>query len=161
MSIDRPAQLTFARLFNEVKMAQSALRDYARPFARQRLGNQYVDNANGYLGWDVVGVWDGGSLVGLDFKAITADDRGPATFRNFREMFIDPNGPLTDDQRRALFGAFGEVFGHTDQAQRLAFTRMVLGKHADAVVSWSKNKTGRLTYGEASKVLDALDVLNV
>lgn len=76
-------------------------------------------------------------------------------------LIIDPNGPLTDDQRNALFAAFSDVFGGNDQEQRLAFTRLVLNKPGTAQVSWSRHKAGRLTAGEASKVLDALNLLNV
>lgn len=73
----------------------------------------------------------------------------------------DPDGPLTDDQRRALFASFGAVFGQREADTRYAFTRMVLGKSANEYVSWSSHKYGTLTYAEASKVLDALNVLDV
>jgi hypothetical protein len=73
----------------------------------------------------------------------------------------DPNGPLTAEQRAALFAGFSDVFGTAGNEQRYAFTRMVLGKSAHESVSWSTHKPGRLTYGEASKVLDALNLLNV
>lgn len=69
----------------------------------------------------------------------------------------NPNGPMTQEQRGALFAAFGEVFGHSDAVTRHAFTGMVLGRNDRC--SWAGN--GGITYGEASKVLDALDVLNV
>lgn len=71
---------------------------------------------------------------------------------------VNPNGPMTQEQRGALFASFGEVFGHTDRPARLAFTGMVLGKNPERL-SWSNH--GGITYGEASKVLDALDLLNV
>lgn len=76
--------------------------------------------------------------------------------------YVDENSPLTDDQRSALFATFGEVFADSDQDKRLAFTGMVLNKDPRAVaISWSRHKPGALTYGEASQVLDALNVLNV
>jgi hypothetical protein len=74
---------------------------------------------------------------------------------------FDPDAPVKEDQRRALFATFGEVFGDTDQAKRIAFTRMVLGTPASADLSWSPTKPGYLTVAQASRVLDALNVLNV
>lgn len=74
----------------------------------------------------------------------------------------DTFGPLTEEQRRALFASFGEVFGDAAQPQRIAFTAMVLGKDPRTeAISWSQNKPGALTADEASKVLDALDALSV
>lgn len=64
-------------------------------------------------------------------------------------------------QRAALFAAFMEVFGHGDDETRYAFTRLVLGLPSNCIVSWSDNKPGALSAAEASKVLDALDGLNV
>lgn len=82
--------------------------------------------------------------------------------RTVRTMFDDPNAPITETQRRALFSVFAEVFGASEQTQRIAFTAMVLGKDPEKVaISWSSNKPGALTVAEASKVLDALDRLNV
>ena len=72
----------------------------------------------------------------------------------------DPNGPLTSEQRRALFAAFEEVFGTREQGPRLSFTSLVLGTSPAVTRSWSEYKPGRLTYGEASKLLDWLDVMN-
>lgn len=74
-------------------------------------------------------------------------------------IVADPNAPITKEQRRALFATFTEVFGESEQAKRLAFTKMVLG--GNLVRSWSAHKPGALTVSEASKVLDALDNLNV
>lgn len=75
---------------------------------------------------------------------------------------VDPNGPLTAEQRNALFATFGEVFADTNDEARYAFTRLVLGLDPDAPVSWSSAATPRcITAGEASKVLDALNLLNV
>lgn len=73
----------------------------------------------------------------------------------------DPNSPLTAEQRRALFATFTEVFGQSGSQQRYAFTRMVLDKSGDEAVSWSSDKQGSLTIADASKVLDALNILNV
>ena len=75
---------------------------------------------------------------------------------------VDNSGPFSEDQRRALFALFGEVFGGSDQPQRIAFTAMVLGKNPRTeAISWSRYKPGALTANEAGKVLDALDALNV
>lgn len=62
--------------------------------------------------------------------------------------------PLREDQRRALFAAFTDVFGRSKDQARYVFTRMVLGK--TGTVSWSSNKYGTITVAEASKVLTAL-----
>lgn len=72
-----------------------------------------------------------------------------------------PFNPLTDAQRRAMFVAFREVFGHGNDQARYAFTRMALGLPAEAAVSWSSNGFGALTAEQASKVLDTLRILNV
>lgn len=74
---------------------------------------------------------------------------------------IPVDEPVTHEQRGALFASFGEVFGHTDNEQRYAFTRLALGLPADEVVSWSAHKPGALSKTEASKVLDTLNLLNV
>lgn len=74
---------------------------------------------------------------------------------------IDPNGPMTDDQRRALFAAMRDVFGDYTDEQRYAVTRLALGRASFDVVSWSRYGAGRLTAGEASRVLDYLQALNV
>lgn len=68
----------------------------------------------------------------------------------------DNSGPLREDQRKALFASFSDVFSDSDQSTRLAFTRLVLGKSHDEAVSWSTWKPGALTVRQASKVLDAL-----
>ena len=74
---------------------------------------------------------------------------------------IDPNGPLTAEQRAALFAGFTDVFGSSDREQRLAFSRLVLNKTSADPVSWATWRPGTLTFAEASKVLDALNLLNV
>lgn len=73
----------------------------------------------------------------------------------------DPIDPITADQRRALFATFTDVFGQSGSEQRHAFTRMALCRPVDDVVSWSSARHGSLTFAEASKVLDALNLLNV
>lgn len=79
---------------------------------------------------------------------------GPVS--EFAWTAFDPNDPMTDDQRRALFAAYGKVFGGDNRDGRLAFTRIVLAAGPTDTVSWSKNAPGSLTAGEASRVLDAL-----
>jgi hypothetical protein len=72
---------------------------------------------------------------------------------------------MTHDQRRAMFAAFTDVFGSETKEARKVFTRLVLGKPADAPVSWAdngdRNGQGALTQREASRVLDALIALEV
>lgn len=72
---------------------------------------------------------------------------------------VDPNGPLTDDQRRALFGGLRDAGLGEDGPSRYRFTRAVLGKDASAAVSWSVHKAGTITAGEASRLLDVLDAI--
>lgn len=71
--------------------------------------------------------------------------------------------PMTHDQRKAMFAAFANIFGSTPKEARKVFTRLVLGKAADAPVSWAeygdRNGQGALTVREASRVLDALAAL--
>lgn len=67
--------------------------------------------------------------------------------------------PLTHEQRGAMFATFTEVFGDSPKQARRVFTRLVLGKPADAPVSWAAHGTGTLTKREASRVLDALTAL--
>ncbi len=69
--------------------------------------------------------------------------------------------PMSDDQRFALFGVFGNVFTDSEQEKRYAFTRLVLGKSIDEPVSWSRYKAGALTAGEANVLLNALNTLDV
>lgn len=71
----------------------------------------------------------------------------------------DPNGPLTADQRRALFALFDEVFTSRRNGARYIFTNTVLGNDPNTIVSWSEWKQGSLTFNQASKVLDALTAL--
>ena len=97
-------------------------------------------------------------LVGVDgVKEVLIDFLGAPS--------VDPNGPMTDEQRSALFAGFRDVFGddYSDE-QRYAFTRLALGfDPADDFthVSWARRGKGALTAGEASKVLNTLRVLNV
>lgn len=76
----------------------------------------------------------------------------------------DLTAPMTHDQRRAMFAAFTDVFGASPKAARKVFTRLALGKPADAPVSWAdggdSNGQGALTQREASRVLDALSNLH-
>lgn len=73
----------------------------------------------------------------------------------------DDSGLIQPGQRAALFATFAEVFGHSEDEARYAFTRLVLGMGGAEDVSWSDNKPGAITAEEASKVLDALSLLNV
>lgn len=66
------------------------------------------------------------------------------------------SAPMTHDQRRAMFASFTNVFGAETKTARRIFTRLVLGKPADAPVSWADYANGSLTKREASKVLTAL-----
>lgn len=69
--------------------------------------------------------------------------------------------PITRGQRRHMFLLFSSVFGHTEDAARYAFTRLVLGVDPDYAVSWSDNKPGALSSDEAARVIAALDFLDV
>lgn len=82
----------FDWLFGAVTTAKQRLRDYAEPFARHVLGDQYLDETNTWTGWDVRPVYKGGALIALDFDAIIHDDRGPSTVRSSRITFsqFDP-----------------------------------------------------------------------
>lgn len=78
----------FTALFGAVTDAQQRLRSYAEPFARQVLGDEYVDNPNGWLGWVVQPAYSvSGGLVALHFTAIIYDDRSPATRKTIRVEF--------------------------------------------------------------------------
>lgn len=79
---------------------------------------------------------------------------------NYVVVPADTSGPLTDEQRRALFAAFREAFDGADDTDRYTFTRKILGKPAAAVVSWSDAKRGTITANEASRLLDVLAAVN-
>lgn len=79
---------------------------------------------------------------------------------NYVVVPTDTSGPLTDEQRRALFAAFREAFDGADDTDRYTFTRKILGKPAAAVVSWSDAKRGTITADEASRLLDVLAAVN-
>jgi hypothetical protein len=98
-------------------------------------------------------VYSGRTVAGLASDIVWPTDRD--------EDEADASVAIRPDQRAALFATFTEVFGHSEEEARYAFTRMVLGHGADEVVSWSENKPGALSATEASKVLDALNLLNV
>lgn len=86
---------------------------------------------------------------------LTSDEHKDALIAWLGSPLVDPTtAPLTNDQRRAMFASYNEVFGET--ANRYAFTRLVLGKSKSAAVSWSAYKPGTLTMAEASQVLNAL-----
>lgn len=80
-------QADFASLFEAKQVASQRLRDYAEPFARYVIGDQYFDNTSGFLAWDVVPVYRDSVLVALDFVKIVHDDRGPSTRRSSRVEF--------------------------------------------------------------------------
>ena len=69
---------------------------------------------------------------------------------------VDPNAPLTDDQRRALFAAYGDAFRDTTNEGRYSFTRLVLGLDPLVLVSWTARSDYAITTAEADKVLAAL-----
>lgn len=72
---------------------------------------------------------------------------------------IDTSGPLTDDQRKALFAGFRDAFGPIDAEYRYRFTRKVLGKPDGHYVSWAADKPGTITAAEADRLLDVLDAV--
>lgn len=72
---------------------------------------------------------------------------------------VDPNSPLTRDQRRALFAAYGDAFRDTTDEARYTFTRLVLGLDPETSVSWTDRSAFAISNSEASQVLDALRAL--
>lgn len=81
----------FAYLFGQVRSTKEDLRTYAQPFARMVLGDQFIDDTHGWLGWEVAPVYGPDSvLIGVDFRATTQDDRGPATVKTTRIDFAPP-----------------------------------------------------------------------
>ncbi len=105
------------------------------------------------------------ALTVTDYNALREHVRGIAELiveDIFNDYLAAPKVNLiTREQRLALFGSFTDVFGQANSEQRYAFTRLVLEKPGDAVVSWSEFKDGALTADEAETVLAALDLLNV
>lgn len=79
--------------------------------------------------------------------------------REVAALRIDANGPLTADQRRALFAAMRDAGIEDSNANRYKITRAILGKSTGEPVSWSDHKPGWITYGEASRLLDVLKVM--
>jgi len=73
------------------------------------------------------------------------------------------SAPLDHTQRQAMFAAFTNVFGSNAKEGRKVFTRLALGKPADAPVSWAdqgdRNGQGALTRREGDRVLAALKAL--
>lgn len=78
---------TYAFLFGLKRDANIALRMEAEPVARMVLGDQFVDNPTGWLGWDVAPVYDGDDLVALNFTSIVHDDCGPDQRKTVRVAF--------------------------------------------------------------------------
>ncbi len=73
---------------------------------------------------------------------------------------VDASGPLTVDQRRALFASFHEVFTSRRNGARYVFTNMVLGNDPNTGVSWSEYSHNAITRHQASQVLGALAALS-
>lgn len=92
---------------------------------------------------------------------LSQDDAKAGLIQFLGAPTVNLNDPLTDDQRRAMFAAYSEVFGRTTKSdQRKAFTRLALGLASDDDVSWSRHSPGSLTVAEASRVLAVLDTLS-
>jgi hypothetical protein len=79
-----------------------------------------------------------------------------AVSRKIIEANHDLTAPITNAQRGAMFGAFTRVFGSQNREARRIFTRLALGRAADAPVSWADFGNGTLTFREAHRVLNAL-----
>lgn len=97
-------------------------------------------------------------------QVVTNDDGPPAwrTYHTAPLASIEPAflardlvEPLRDDQRRALFAGFTNVFGTNDPRARHLFTRVVLGKDVQDTTSWST--LCGITAAEAHVLLNALD----
>lgn len=69
----------------------------------------------------------------------------------------DPNGPMTDEQRRALFAAWRDADLSERQVDRHDFTRTVLD--TTGKVSWARSGSGALTAGQADRLLEVLRML--
>lgn len=68
----------------------------------------------------------------------------------------DPNGPLTDEQRSAIFASLRDAFGQIpDVEKRRAFISGATGRPLGEASLASKSPH-TITYGEASRVLDLL-----
>lgn len=103
-----------------------------------------------------------GSTITVGNVTVTAGDLGDLPDEIFDDGDTgDRSGPITDEQRAALFAAMRDVFGDYSSAQRYAVTRLTLGLPPDATVSWSRYDGACLTHDEASRVLDTLALLNV
>lgn len=72
---------------------------------------------------------------------------------------VDPDAPISDDLRRALFAAYGDAFHDTTDEGRYSVTRLVLHLGSEDYVSWTARSEFAITNGEAVKVLDALRAL--
>lgn len=86
-------QAEFSDRFTALHSARGCLRDFAEPFARGVLGDQYIDDTTGWLGWDVTPVYTDDVLTALDFVAIIDDDRGPGSRVPTRVKFHNPARP--------------------------------------------------------------------
>lgn len=69
--------------------------------------------------------------------------------------------PLTEDQRRALFGTWRSAFGERafSKDDRHDLTRAVLGIPSGTPVSWAANDAHTISSWQASRLLDVLSVL--
>jgi len=72
---------------------------------------------------------------------------------------VDPDAPLSDDLRKALFAAYGDAFRDTTDEARYTFTRLVLGLSDDVPVSWTNRREHAISNFEAGLVLNSLRAL--
>jgi len=106
-----------AALFETKRSAAQTLRDLAEPFAREAVGDQFVDDPYGYLGWDVSPVFADGVLIALDFVQITHDDRGPGRRKTKRVVFGDAPTSPAEARRAAYDAAYAEYLDLTEAAR--------------------------------------------
>lgn len=75
-----------------------------------------------------------------------------------------PRIPISQDQRRALFGAwrraFPDVRSGDDRVLRLAFTRAALDMDSSDPVSWSSDRNGSITSVEAEHLIRLLNTIS-
>lgn len=90
--------------------------------------------------------------VGLD-----QDKHKDALIKFLGAPLVDPNGPLTADQRKSLFASWSVNFtAEASRENRHAFTKAVLGD--DVNPSW--RDVGGITAGQADRLLRAMEVVS-
>lgn len=74
---------TLTALFAAKSDAHRVLRDFVEPYAREYLGDSYVDNPTGWQSWDVRPNCVDGVLLGVTFVGYTDDEQTKVEFYKF------------------------------------------------------------------------------